>query len=75
MVFWFVQQAPSRPSIGSALKANGQFKVRALTRDPSKYQGLADEVAAADKRRSCALRNDGWIIMATRARYTEGGRT
>jgi len=34
-----------------ALKANGQFKVRALTRSPSKYQGLADEVVAADLER------------------------
>jgi uncharacterized protein YbjT (DUF2867 family) len=31
-----------------ALKASGQFKVRALTRDPGKHQGLADEVVAAD---------------------------
>lgn len=34
-----------------ALKAKGQFKVRALTRNPSKYQGLADEVVAADLER------------------------
>jgi uncharacterized protein YbjT (DUF2867 family) len=31
-----------------ALKAGGQFKVRALTRDPKKHPGLGDEVAAAD---------------------------
>jgi uncharacterized protein YbjT (DUF2867 family) len=31
-----------------ALQAKGQFKVRALTRDPSKHRGLADEVVAAD---------------------------
>ncbi|TRB03213.1 NmrA/HSCARG family protein [Agrobacterium tumefaciens] len=31
-----------------ALKANGQFKVRALTRQPDTYQGPADEVIAAD---------------------------
>jgi nucleoside-diphosphate-sugar epimerase len=27
-----------------ALKANGQFNVRALSRDPAKYKGTADEV-------------------------------
>jgi uncharacterized protein YbjT (DUF2867 family) len=31
-----------------ALKARGRFHVRALTRDPGKYQGVADEVVAAD---------------------------
>ena len=31
-----------------ALKAGGRFRVRALTRDPGKYHGIADEVAAAD---------------------------
>src|SRR6185369_14957342 len=31
-----------------ALQASGQFKVRALTRNPDKYRGLADEVVAAD---------------------------
>src|SRR6476646_4587609 len=31
-----------------ALKASGQFKVRALTRNPDKYRGLADEVVEAD---------------------------
>lgn len=34
-----------------ALKAGGQFSVRALTRDPGKYRGPADEVAAADLER------------------------
>ena len=34
-----------------ALKAGGQFKVRALSRDPGKYRGGADEVAAADLER------------------------
>lgn len=34
-----------------ALKANGRFRVRALTRDPGKYDGPADEVAAADLNR------------------------
>ena len=31
-----------------ALQASGQFKVRALTRDPAKHPQLADEVIAAD---------------------------
>src|SRR6185369_1393153 len=31
-----------------ALQASGQFNVRALTRNPDKYRGLADEVVEAD---------------------------
>jgi uncharacterized protein YbjT (DUF2867 family) len=31
-----------------ALQAQGQFKVRALTRHPAKHRGLADEVVEAD---------------------------
>ncbi len=31
-----------------ALQAQGQFKVRALTRDPGKHRGLAEEVVEAD---------------------------
>ena len=31
-----------------ALQAQGQFKVRALTRNPEKHRGLAEEVVAAD---------------------------
>src|SRR5271169_1039982 len=31
-----------------ALQAQGQFKVRALTRNPAKHHGLADEVVKAD---------------------------
>jgi uncharacterized protein YbjT (DUF2867 family) len=31
-----------------ALQARGQFKVRALTRNPDKHRGLADEVVEAD---------------------------
>jgi len=31
-----------------ALKANGEFDVRALSRDPGKYKGIADEVVTAD---------------------------
>jgi len=35
-------------SVVRALQAQGQFAVRALTRDPSKHRNLADEVVAAD---------------------------
>lgn len=35
-------------SVVRALKENGQFKVRALSRDPVNYKGIADEVVAAD---------------------------
>jgi len=31
-----------------ALRAGGQFKVRALSRNPDKHRGLADEVVEAD---------------------------
>src|SRR3989454_2494180 len=34
-----------------ALQANGQFKVRALTRNPDKHRDLADEVVEADLNR------------------------
>src|SRR6202047_1763498 len=39
-----------------ALKASGQFKVRALTRDPSKHRELAEEVVAADLNRPETLK-------------------
>src|SRR6201993_5052349 len=39
-----------------ALQAQGQFKVRALTRDPGKHRGLADEVVAADLKRPETLK-------------------
>ena len=35
-------------SVVRALQAQGQFTVRALTRDPGKHRDLADEVVAAD---------------------------
>lgn len=38
-----------------ALKAGGQFKVRALSREPSKYNGDAHEVVAADLARPDTL--------------------
>ncbi|HKR58305.1 MAG TPA: NmrA family NAD(P)-binding protein, partial [Pyrinomonadaceae bacterium] len=34
-----------------ALRASGEFKVRALTRDPSKHRELAEEVVEADLNR------------------------
>src|SRR3954462_9763652 len=39
-----------------ALRASGQFKVRALTRDPSKHRNLADEVVEADLNRPETLK-------------------
>src|SRR6266545_911641 len=39
-----------------ALQAQGQFKVRALTRDPGKHGGLADEVVKADLNRPETLK-------------------
>src|ERR1700757_5138811 len=39
-----------------ALQAQGQFKVRALTRNPGKHQGLADEVVEADLDRADTLK-------------------
>jgi len=39
-----------------ALQANGQFKVRALTRNPDKHPQLADEVVAADLNRPETLK-------------------
>ncbi|UUZ73946.1 NmrA/HSCARG family protein [Polaromonas sp. P1(28)-8] len=39
-----------------ALQARGQFKVRALTRNPGKHTGLADEVVAADLSRPETLK-------------------
>jgi uncharacterized protein YbjT (DUF2867 family) len=38
-------------SVVRALQADGQFNVRALTRDPNKHLGLADEVVEADLNR------------------------
>src|SRR5438309_3730132 len=39
-----------------ALKARGDFKVRALTRHPAKHRGLADEVVKADLNRPETLK-------------------
>src|SRR6202020_3023189 len=39
-----------------ALRANGQFKVRALTRNPDKHPQLADEVVQADLNRPETLK-------------------
>ena len=39
-----------------ALQATSQFKVRALSRDPGKYQNLADEVVEADLNRPETLK-------------------
>src|SRR5437773_11887610 len=39
-----------------ALQASGQFKVRALTRNPDKHRDLADEVVEADLNRPETLK-------------------
>jgi uncharacterized protein YbjT (DUF2867 family) len=43
-------------AVARALKASGQFKVRALTRNPDKHPQLADEVALADLSRPDTLK-------------------
>ena len=43
-------------SVVRALKAGGQFRVRALTRNPRKHPNLADEVVAADLARPETLK-------------------
>src|SRR5258705_6439775 len=35
-------------AVARALRANGQFKVRALSRNPDQHRGIADEVVGAD---------------------------
>src|SRR5258705_7021318 len=44
-------------SVVRALQASGQFKVRALTRDPGKHRGIADEVVKADLDRPETLKD------------------
>ncbi|RQV80347.1 NmrA/HSCARG family protein [Burkholderia anthina] len=52
-----------------ALKESGQFKVRALSRDPTKYKGVADEVVAADLERpetlAAALEGAHGVFLVT----------
>src|SRR5258708_9633795 len=43
-------------AVARALQARGQFRVRALTRNPDKHRGLADEVVAADLNRPETLK-------------------
>ncbi len=43
-------------AVTRALQAGGRFKVRALTRNPDRHRGLADEVVAADLNRPETLR-------------------
>jgi uncharacterized protein YbjT (DUF2867 family) len=43
-------------AVARALQASGQFKVRALTRNPAKHPKLADEVVAADLNRPETLK-------------------
>lgn len=55
-----------------ALKAGGQFKVRALTRDPGKHRGLAHEVVEADLNRpdtlAAAFENAHGVFLVTNFR-------
>ena len=52
-----------------ALKESGQFKVRALSRDPAKYKGVADDVVAADLERpetlAAALEGAHGVFLVT----------
>src|SRR5258708_10205831 len=52
-----------------ALKASGQFKVCALTRDPSKHRELAEEVVAADlgrtETRKAAFKGAHGVFLGT----------
>jgi uncharacterized protein YbjT (DUF2867 family) len=54
-----------------ALKAQGQYKVRALTRNPDKHRDLADEVVAADLDRpetlAAALKGAYGVFLVTNA--------
>src|ERR1700757_4790040 len=43
-------------AVAHALQASGQFKVRALTRNPAKHPKLADDVVAADLNRPETLK-------------------
>src|SRR3989441_2156472 len=63
-----------------ALQAGGQFKVRALTRNPDKHRDLADEVVEADLNRpetlAAAFEGAHGVFLVTnfgaRARWEEG---
>ena len=50
-------------SVVRALQAQGQFKVRALTRNPDKHRGLADEVVEADLNRAETLKADSLGVL------------
>src|ERR1700756_3205833 len=55
-----------------ALEASGQFKVRALTRNPAKHSQLADEVVLADLNRpetlSAAFAGAHGVFLVTNPR-------
>ena len=52
-----------------ALRGNGAFTVRALSRDPGRYEGVADEVVAADLERpetlAAALKGAHGVFLVT----------
>ena len=61
-----------------ALQASGQFKVRALSRNPGKHRQLADEVVQADLDRpetlECCLCRGRWRFSGHQFRATRHGR-
>jgi nucleoside-diphosphate-sugar epimerase len=65
-----------------ALQASGQFKVRALSRNPGKHRDLADEVVEADLNRPETLKgarrifsHDLWARWHRRIHAGNGGGT
>jgi hypothetical protein len=55
-----------RGAVVRALQASGQFKVRALTRNPGKHRDLAEEIVEADLDRS-KQRRGPWCTASKRA--------
>lgn len=59
-----------------ALQASGKFRVRALTREPAKHQGLGDEVVAVDLNRPETLEaafDDAYGVFAVTNFWEPGG--
>jgi uncharacterized protein YbjT (DUF2867 family) len=59
-----------------ALQAGGRFRIRALTRDPGKYDGSADEAVAADLNRPETLRSaseGAYGVFAVTNFWEQGG--
>lgn len=63
-------------SVVRALRSGGKFRVRALTRNPGKHGGLADEVMAADLNRPETLKpafEGAYGVFAVTNFWEEGG--